>query len=255
MDRAQKEQEDEYSFPYHYIPEFSNSDFSQTKYWSWGLRYFGGLKIVEHLIRERVPKPESILDVGCGDGRFLSFAKEIFPNARLLGIDYSTRSIDFARAFNPSIEYMCTDIVNDDIEIEPFEVVTLIEVIEHIPPRDLDEFLRSVISCMKPNGTMIITVPHVNKPVIPKHYQHFSATTLEATLSSHFQNIDLIPFDRRSRALNGALRLLGGDGRNFVITNGAGNRALRGWYEKKHLYAPNEDECYRLAAACSVPSH
>ena len=39
-------QEEEYEFPYHYIPTFKNGNFSQTIHWSWGFRYLGGIKIV-----------------------------------------------------------------------------------------------------------------------------------------------------------------------------------------------------------------
>ena len=44
--RTQMIQEEEYSFPYHYIPEISEKGFTQEKHWSWGYRYLGGLKVV-----------------------------------------------------------------------------------------------------------------------------------------------------------------------------------------------------------------
>mgnify|MGYP000507057572 CR=1 FL=1 len=44
--KTQSIQEEEYSFPYHYIPEISEKGFTQVKHWSWGYRYLGGLRVV-----------------------------------------------------------------------------------------------------------------------------------------------------------------------------------------------------------------
>ena len=44
--------------------------------------------------------PGSILDVGCGGGYFTKALAKKFPKANVLGIDYSSSAIDFAKKEN-----------------------------------------------------------------------------------------------------------------------------------------------------------
>ncbi|MFH1964905.1 MAG: hypothetical protein ABIJ42_05120, partial [Acidobacteriota bacterium] len=43
-------QEVQYSYPYHYLPIMTREGFSQHRYWSWGYRYLGRLKVVFDLL-------------------------------------------------------------------------------------------------------------------------------------------------------------------------------------------------------------
>ena len=62
-------QESQYALPYHYIPSFEGGHFSQHLYWSWGLHYIGALEYILDVLGQ---EPfESLIDVGCGDGRLL----------------------------------------------------------------------------------------------------------------------------------------------------------------------------------------
>ena len=61
-------QEREYAFPYHYIPSALNEGFSQTRHFSWGFRYLGGLSVVAEEVARL--EPTSLIDIGCGDGTF-----------------------------------------------------------------------------------------------------------------------------------------------------------------------------------------
>lgn len=77
-DDEQQIQEDQYDYPYHYIPRVENGQFSQSQYWSWGMHYLGGIQ----LILEQIDSYsfDSLIDVGCGDGRFL---RELARNTHL----------------------------------------------------------------------------------------------------------------------------------------------------------------------------
>jgi len=49
-----------------------------------------------------IPAPRSILDVGCGTGRLLRAAAEMFPEARLEGVDVAAEMVRVAQANTPA---------------------------------------------------------------------------------------------------------------------------------------------------------
>lgn len=129
---------------------------------------------------------ESVLDVGCGDGRLLLEIRKQFPRHRLVGVDYSERVLSFAQAFSfgKDIDFKCGDINAMDT-LGSFSLITLIEVCEHIPPADLPVFLKSCFEHLAPHGTMLITVPSdITKPT-HKHYQHFSVKALKVLVEPY----------------------------------------------------------------------
>lgn len=115
-------QESQYSFPYHYIPTYDKGHFLQHLYWSWGFRYLGGIHLVLDTLRKK--KFQSLVDIGCGDGRFLRDVKREFPGKRIFGVDYSAHAINLAKALNPDINYICLDISKKNLANKKFDVAT-----------------------------------------------------------------------------------------------------------------------------------
>ena len=243
--KKQSVQESEYSIPYHYIPTVDESGFSQTLFWSWGMRYLGGIELV--LSRLNSVNFESLLDIGCGDGRFLREVSRRYSNIDLKGVDYSRTAVQLAKAMNPAIEYLCADITAESLP-KKYDVVTMIEVLEHIPPEIIPDFLLAVADCLVLPGKLILTVPHTNKRVQEKHYQHFTSASLQKTLEPFFTVDRIIPFDRISRITGWMLRLLGYTSNNYLITNKRLNsfvykRVLQGCLQEQ-----KEEDCGRLMA-------
>jgi trans-aconitate 2-methyltransferase len=48
---------------------------------------------------------ESILNVGCGDGKITADFAESFPSSRVIGIDSSPEMIDYAQQTYPTSQY------------------------------------------------------------------------------------------------------------------------------------------------------
>lgn len=247
MDEIQEIQEIQYDYPYHYIPLINKGNFLQTQHWSWGFRYLGGLQVV--LDQLEALNFKSLIDVGCGDGRFLREVRNLYDKTDLLGVDYSKRAIDIAKALNPHIQYREVNILKEKLD-KKFALATAIEVLEHIPPNDLSEFVNGISDLLNDKGYFILTVPHQNKRVSDKHYQHFSSDKLGQILSPYFSEINFIPFDSPSRILNYFSRFLGGNGGNFVITNSSLNNWFFNTYKNRFLYTEDENYCLRIAAVC-----
>jgi 2-polyprenyl-3-methyl-5-hydroxy-6-metoxy-1,4-benzoquinol methylase len=248
-DKEKQLQEQQYEYPYHYLPRVEDGRFTQTRYWSWGMHYLGGMHVVKDLLDDITFA--SLIDVGCGDGRLLSELSLSYPDATLRGVDYSERSISMANGLNPHLNYETIDITEEDLENE-FEVATAVEVLEHIQPEKCSQFIKSISEILTNDGYLIITVPHKNKPVSNKHYQHFDSEQLEELLNPYFSKIAFVPFDRQSKIFTALELALGGRGNHFIINTPLVTNTLWRIYKNRYLYAPTESSCRRIAAVCHL---
>lgn len=236
------DQESQYKLPYHYIPSLSEGYFKQHLYWSWGYRYLGGMNLVLGFLKEI--SFESLLDVGCGDGRFLKEVNLLFPGKRILGIDYSQRAINMAKALNPHLKYECVDICSDSNAKSVYDVITLIEVLEHIEVDRVSDFISACADRLETNGKLIITVPHKNKHLQEKHFQHFDSNKIQEVLSSNFIIDRTIYFDKLSRVWNRLMSLLFGNSL-YILNNRFLLKALYGFYQK-FFFLCEEKNCGRV---------
>ncbi|USN88962.1 MAG: class I SAM-dependent methyltransferase [Candidatus Nomurabacteria bacterium] len=184
----QQIQEDEYSYPYHWCKKSSTSS---------GRLYFGYLDLA---IRQSSLMKESrtlkILDLGCGDARFLKELEDRYQHS-LYGIDYSERAISFAKLLLPNVTFSSKNIANEvTCESNYFDVIFMIETLEHIIPDEIPSLLKEVSRMLKPGGEFIVTVPSDALPPGPKHYQHFSAQKLTDTLSPFFDVKEVVGQDK-----------------------------------------------------------
>lgn len=238
-------QESQYSLPYHYIPTYDKGHFSQHLYWSWGFRYLGGIHLVLDTLHKK--KFQSLVDIGCGDGRFLRDIKREFPGKRILGVDYSADAINLPKALNPDIDYICLDIGKKNLGNKKFDVATLIEVLEHIPLGRIDSFLNGISNLLSANGLLILTVPHRNKNVLAKHYQHFDSKSLTHVIKPYFNIEELIFFDKSSILNTIISNILGNN--LFILNN---QRILDSIYRfyRRHLFYCSEEKCGRIFMTC-----
>jgi SAM-dependent methyltransferase len=245
MDAQQELQELAYRIPYHYLPVIEQGRFSQHQYWSWGYRYLGRLQITLKLLAEI--SFQSLLDIGCGDGRFLREVQCRFGGKRLLGIDYSEEAVRLARSLNPELKYEVMDICQYQLD-ERFDVVTLLEVIEHIPCGQLPEFLSAVTRHLNPGGWLILSTPHTNTKLEPKHYQHFNSAQIREFFQRDFDPVRCVPFDYIGWPMRLFLKLLGGSGQYFIITHAGLNTFFFRCYMSHCLCGTGEARCHRIAA-------
>ena len=94
------------------------------------------------------------------------------------GVDYSSRAIGYANAMVSDVEWVCGDIRDPQVVDARFDVVTLVETLEHIKPSEIHDFLSGVNRRLANDGTFVVTVPSRNVRVSRKHYQHFDLESL-----------------------------------------------------------------------------
>jgi len=243
-------QEDEYWFPYHYIAQMPTEGFRQHFVDTWGINYISTINFL--LKRITNINPNSLIDIGCGDGRL---TREIALNSNvstLYGIDYSQRAINLASAMNanlPQVKFMAADITSNH-EIPKSDVIILMEVFEHIPIESCKIFIESISKMLKPRGRLLITVPHKNKPLENKHFQHFSIKSLTEYIADYFNIIEVIPFEKIG-LLRKVLNLVLSN-RLFVLSNGFILRKCYLFHQRYLFKCRSETECQRLFVEAEI---
>lgn len=167
-------QDSQYKFPYHHLVQFER--FSSSMTMMWGFEYYAYVRKVIAIVEEL--KPDSLLDVGCGEGKMILELAKIIPGEIMHGVDLSERAILFAKAFNygNGSTFECCDVSTLS---KKYDVITLIETIEHIPEEAISSFVAAVSSRLNKGGRVIVSVPSVNFPVIPKHYRHYDLDLIQ----------------------------------------------------------------------------
>ncbi len=119
-----------------------------------GMEAGGFDRLVLTFRRELADK--SVLDVGCGNGLFLTTVAKLLPHGDLWGLD--TSSINTKGSEQP-FHFIQQDITSFTVP-RLFDVVFSHQVFEHIAPADSVTHLRSIHAALRPRGTFIVCLPN-----------------------------------------------------------------------------------------------
>lgn len=103
----------------------------------------------------------SVLDVGCGTGRYLAAIRAAFPDAQLYGLDASENTVKNYSEKVAGVRCVCCDLSSDD---NPFKDVTFdfvysITVIQYIPFFKIKGFISRISAMIKPGGIFVLQFP------------------------------------------------------------------------------------------------
>jgi 2-polyprenyl-3-methyl-5-hydroxy-6-metoxy-1,4-benzoquinol methylase len=132
--------------------------------------------------------PGRVLDVGCGDGRFLYRMHRKGWSG--VGLDFDLNAIEAAKEMygKYGFELLQTDLISARFPDNSFDAVTMNHVIEHVS--DPGALLAEVKRILKPGGRMVSITPNVQSWAhsifgdcwrgleIPRHLQIFSLPAL-----------------------------------------------------------------------------
>lgn len=101
---------------------------------------------------------DSVIDVGCGNGRLLDNVKN--KKINYLGIDSSSELIEFAKKNYPNNEFVVGDILSLTEEVEQkFDLVISVAVLHHLPGKELRiNALNQLKNVCRPEGKIIFSV-------------------------------------------------------------------------------------------------
>ncbi len=99
----------------------------------------------------------SLLDLGCGDGRFL---ESVHTRFRVAGLDFNPAAVRTARS-QRRVANVYEMTLADFLASSPgaaFDVICAFHILEHMA--DPLEFLRGIKACMKEDGVLALAVPN-----------------------------------------------------------------------------------------------
>lgn len=174
-----------------------------------GIRKFWHFHKFESVIRY-IPEShkgqgKNILDVGCFAGSFLGGIPESVFSEQL-GVDILDNQIQYAqKQYGTSFRKFET--YTHKIEIETrFDVITLIEVIEHLGENEIYNLFSQLLGLLKPGGIIIVTTPNYLStwPVLEILLNHFSDVRYE---EQHLTKFNYINFESKLHKLTRELKM------------------------------------------------
>jgi SAM-dependent methyltransferase len=141
---------------------------------------------------ERYVPGGRILDVGCGDGKFLwALAPERWER---FGVERSVEAVTLLRQRMPGLNLVAGDIHSAELIPGRFDALTFWHVLEHLP--DPEAALARAAMLLRPGGWILVSLPCMDSlqallfrgcwygfDDVPRHLHHFSGKSLVMLLT------------------------------------------------------------------------
>lgn len=108
-------------------------------------------KLVNYFQGEKVT---SILDVGTGSGDFIEVLKDVFPEAKITGVDTDTESLHEATKKYPDVSFIEMSALKLEFADYSFDVASISMALHHLP--DIQTSLKEMQRVVKPGGWIIV---------------------------------------------------------------------------------------------------
>lgn len=145
-----------------------------------------------------------VLEIGVGSGTSM---QTLYPEGvEVYGLEPDVRNAEIARRRTQRPVYVgALERLPEEVRTEPFDVVTLFDVLEHLP--DDVGALRRLRELLRPEGKLVLTVPAYmwlwsRHDVVNEHYRRYTARELARKLGeagyrvcrvTYFNTLMLIP--------------------------------------------------------------
>lgn len=142
----------------------------------------------------------NVLDYGCGAGHLLEALLQV-PSLQCYGIDFSAASVLKTKERTAPYTRLQELFLADELPValpgEHFDLITLVETIEHLRDDMLDNSFRELFRLLKPGGRVFITTPF-NESL----EEHLSYCPFCNSAFHHMQHLQRFTAESLSRLAN-----------------------------------------------------
>jgi SAM-dependent methyltransferase len=136
--------------------------------------------LVEVIGTLRLPKPATILDVGCGNGLFFEQLEQF---GDVCGIEIDNSLVPPGSRYRHRISDK--PLGHPEYPLQAYDLITALDVVEHI--RDDEAAVAAMLAMLRPGGTLVMTVPASmllwdRHDEINQHFRRYSRQSLAALL-------------------------------------------------------------------------
>lgn len=146
------------------------------------------LRVLDRI--SKVTPGRKVLDVGCGNGDFVDVAARVGWNVE--GIELAQPAVEIAQSFGLPVRQV--DFYAEEIRPSSRDVVTLFEVIEHLPQPG--RFLARAEEVIRPGGVIYLTTPNFAsldrrvlgadwRAINREHLTYFTPASLRVVVERH----------------------------------------------------------------------
>lgn len=174
-------------------------------YWS----EIHGKPLIKFLKKHIRFQNKNYLDYGCGTGYLMHYVLSHCKKTKVYGLDLSQESIKIARNRNKSYEnFMDVQCLTSSLSYQDnfFDVISCVEVIEHLNDEALQEMIKRCYDLLKVGGYLVITTPNQenlakSNVICPEcgclfhrvqHLRTWDKNTLSMYLKDKFQDVKKI---------------------------------------------------------------
>lgn len=105
------------------------------------------------------PTDAPVLDVGCGFGFVMNMLQESgFSN--VMGIDIDAGQVETCKRRGLSVDLTSNSAAYLNERPQQFALVTMTDVLEHVPVADQIALVKAVYNALKPGGRLVVQVPN-----------------------------------------------------------------------------------------------
>ena len=102
---------------------------------------------------------QTLIDIGCADGRFLTYVNKLRPQCKLYGIDFAINPLKILSFRNFKCLPACADISELPFKPGSFDKAASVQTLQQLPSRELRiRALKSAHCVLKANARLVITV-------------------------------------------------------------------------------------------------
>ncbi len=145
---------------------------------------------------------KNVLNIGCSIGWYEKATTNLNCQ-RSIGVDTNYNAIIKAKSAVAEADFMLSSAIRLPFHDDHFDVVTMFDVIEHIPRHTETQCLQEINRVLTNNGTLIISTPNSYiwaKLLDPAWYlghRHYSETTFKSLMTDTGFQVDSIEYGGR----------------------------------------------------------